>query len=54
MVDAIKNYGLMHWRVVTVKDCIDLGRLYRICFKIKKVKANEFCNTKNREIVEWI
>ena len=44
----IQQYGLCHWRKVTILDVVDLGRLWRIATKVERVKATEYTGTKNR------
>lgn len=46
--DKIALYGLCHWRKVEFLNVIDLGRLWRFCISVKKVKATEYTGTKNR------
>jgi hypothetical protein len=41
-------YGLCHWRQVEVLDTVDLGRLWRMALRVKKVKATEYTGTVNR------
>jgi len=48
IINRIAMWGLCHWRQVELIDEIDLGRLYRFCFKITKVKATDYTGVRNR------
>jgi len=48
IIEKIKLYGLCHWREITLIDKVDLGRLWRIAVKVKRVKATEYTGTRNR------
>lgn len=48
IIEKIKLYGLCHWREVKVLDIVDLGRLWRLALRVKRVKATEYTGTKNR------
>jgi hypothetical protein len=46
--DRLAAYGLMYWREVEVIDVIDLGRLWRLAVRVKRVKATEYTGVRNR------
>ena len=48
IVKKIRLYGLCHWREVKLIDELDMGRLCRLVFSVKVVKATEYCGVKNR------
>jgi len=48
VINQIALWGLCHWREVTLINSIDLKRLWRFAFKVKKVKATEYTGVKNR------
>jgi tRNA G26 N,N-dimethylase Trm1 len=48
IVDKIATYGLCHWRKVELIESIDLKSIWRMAFKVKKVKATEYTGVKNR------
>lgn len=39
VVEKVKDYGLCHHKVVEMVDYIEIGRMYRIAFKVTKVSA---------------
>ena len=45
---ALQEYGLRYWREVVEEDCLDLGRVWRFALRVKRVKATEYCNVRNR------
>ncbi len=46
--EKIVLFGLCHWRKVEFLDIIDMGRLWRFCLSVKRVKSTEYTGTKNR------
>lgn len=40
--------GLCHWREVSLIDCIKFDRMYRIALRVKRVKATEYAEVRNR------
>lgn len=48
IIEKIALFGICHWRQVELVDCIDLKSVWRMAFKVTKVKATEYCNVKNR------
>ena len=51
--EILKRYvlwGLCHWRKVEVLDVIDLKSIWRICFKVEKVKATDYTGVINQKI----
>lgn len=46
--EKIVLYGLCHWRKVQFLDVLDLGRLWRFCLSVQKIKSTEYTGTKNR------
>jgi len=48
IVERIANWGLCHWREVSLIESLDLKSIWRMCFYVKKVKATEYTGVKNR------
>ena len=48
----IHNFGLCHWRDVSVVDVVDMGRLWRLATRVKRVKATEYCGVRNQPLKE--
>jgi hypothetical protein len=48
MIEKIALFGLCHWRKVEVLDLIKIDRLYRVCFKVQRIKATEYTGVRNR------
>ncbi|QUH21769.1 hypothetical protein [Alkaliphilus sp. B6464] len=48
ILEKIKLYALCHWRDSEVLDVTDLGRLWRIALRVKRVKATEYTGIRNR------
>ena len=48
IISKIKQYGLCHWRKLDLVDVTAMGRVFRLCFKVEKVKATEYCNVRNQ------
>jgi hypothetical protein len=46
--EAMVYYGLCHWREVFFEDTIDMGRLWRLAIRVKKVKATDYTGVRNR------
>lgn len=42
------EWGLQHWRDVALVRGIDFGRVWRILLSVRRVKATEYCNVRNR------
>jgi len=42
------SLGLCHWRHLELLDCLDLKSVWRLAFRVKKVKATEFTGVRNR------
>ena len=47
IIDKIKQYALCHWRDAQVLDITKMGRVFRICLRVKRVKATEYCGVRN-------
>ncbi len=48
MIEKIKKYAMCHWRELEVLDVQKMNRVYRVCFSVKRVKANIYCNSRNK------
>ena len=48
VVERIANFGICHWRKVVLIDSVDLKSVWRMAFKVTKVKATEYTGVKNR------
>ena len=48
VIERIATFGICHWREVKLIDSLDLKSVWRMAFKVTKVKATEYTNTKNR------
>jgi hypothetical protein len=48
IIKRIALWGLCHWRKVELIDCIDCKSVWRLLFKIEKVKATDYTGVKNR------
>ena len=48
VISKIKQYALCHWRDVKILDITNMGRVNRICMRVKRVKATEYCGVRNR------
>ena len=48
ILERIALFGLCHWRKVELINRVDLKRLWRFAFRVKKVKATEYTGVKNR------
>ena len=48
ILERIVLFGLCHWRKVELINRVDLKRLWRFAFRVKKVKATEYTGVKNR------
>lgn len=48
IIEKIKGYALCHWRKCDLIDCVNMGRVFRICFSVEKIKATEYCKVRNR------
>jgi hypothetical protein len=44
----IAEFGLCHWRQVELIDCIKIDRMYRLAFKVMRVKSTEYTGVNNR------
>lgn len=47
VLKKLKNYALCHWRDAIPVEIIDLGRLWRIALRVRKVKATEYTGVRN-------
>jgi len=47
-IEKIKQYALCHWRELTLLNIMKMGRVYRLCLNVKRVKATEYCGVRNR------
>lgn len=48
VIERIATFGICHWRKVKLIDSLDLKSVWRMAFKVIKVKATEYTNTRNR------
>lgn len=48
IIERIALWGLCHWRKVELINCVDCKSIWRIAFKITKVKATDYTGVKNR------
>lgn len=48
IVEKIANWGICHWRKVTLVNEIDLKSVWRFAFYVEKVKATEYTGVRNR------
>ena len=48
VIERIANFGICHWRKVVLIDSVDLKSVWRMVFKVIKVKATEYTGVKNR------
>jgi hypothetical protein len=53
IVRTLCNEGMKHWRLVKEIDYLDLGKVHRIAFSVKRVNACEYCGTTNRSLSNW-
>jgi len=44
----IALWGLCHWRQVELLDVVDFGRIWRLFFKVKRVKSTDYTGVRNR------
>jgi len=42
ILDRIISWGMSHWRTVVLIDTIEFANMWRLAFKVKKVKATEY------------
>lgn len=49
IVDRLALWGICHWRQVVLIDCIDCKSVWRLAFKVNKVKATEYTGVRNRK-----
>lgn len=48
VVEKIATWGICHWRKVELIEFVDLKSVWRMAFKVERVKATEYTGTKNR------
>jgi hypothetical protein len=48
IVNRIVLYGLCHWRKLELISEMDCKSIWRLCFKVTKIKATEYTGVKNR------
>ena len=48
VVGAITDYGLKYWYLPKLVDVVKIKPIWRFVFECVRVKATEFCTTKNR------
>lgn len=46
--EKIRLFGLCHWRDVQCIHELEFGKMWRLAFSVKRVKATEFCGIRNR------
>lgn len=48
LLTCLWSWGLQYWREVNLIRGLDFGRIWRLALDVRKVKATEFCNVRNR------
>jgi len=48
ILDRLWWYAVCHWREVSLLDALDLGKVWRVSLRVKRVKATEFCGVRNQ------
>jgi len=48
VVGAVTDYGLKYWYLPKLIDVVKIKPIWRFVFQCERVKATEFCTTKNR------
>ena len=49
VVGAVTDYGLKYWYLPKLIDIVKIKPIWRYVFECERVKATEFCSTKNRK-----
>ena len=48
VVGAVTDYGLKYWYLPKLIDVVKIKPIWRYVFECERVKATEFCSTRNR------
>jgi len=48
VVGRITDHALREWRLASLVDVVKIKPIWRFAFWVKRVKATEFCNVRNR------
>jgi hypothetical protein len=46
--ERIAEFGLCHWRQVELIDCMKIDRMYRLAYKVMRIKSTEYTGVHNR------
>lgn len=47
IIQRIKNYALCHWYELELLNTLEVARMWRMAFHVKRVKATEYCGVRN-------